>query len=275
MACFSRWSSCQADFYSSSDSSEDEYDCEENEVDWEIDALSQNLEESVRWNELEAFQKLQNNQWDSKVTTLEMVQEVTHSSLNHLSSQSDSSKESKVDKLRRKLEKIKKKFIKKDQVRRERDGTDMFISESQDSFVALVKHENRQTDVQEVTDTFETEELSNKDKRFRKPFNSLSGEMQRLRTQQIFDAITKEAIKQQLTITQLLAHLLYRENYNSNRKFALEMFKVSLEEPEVTSVLMNKTIALVSRGRFGKTTYNYMRRMLKPHKEDGQTFCLI
>ena len=270
-----RWSSCVADFCSSSDSSEEEYEFEDNEVDWESDVISQGfVEEIVRLNESEAFEKLKHNNWNCKTTALEILQDVTHDSLDHLSSQGDMVKGKKLKHLIRKLERLKGKFVRKSIVRREQEGTKLFISESQESFVELVKEEKDENDDDNETDCLETEEVENKQKQYRKPFNCLGTDMKRLRTDHIFQSIIKEAQMQQISTTQLLAYLLYRENYSENRKFALTMLKLSQGDPESHEVPTNKAIAIISRGRLGRTAYNYVRRMLKPHKESGQKIIL-
>ena len=84
MATFIRWTSCQPDFCSSSDSSDqEEFAFEEKEDNFESDAeLSDRneLADSIRISELEAFEKLRENNWNCKITANELFQEVTHDS---------------------------------------------------------------------------------------------------------------------------------------------------------------------------------------------------
>ena len=70
----------------------------------------------------------------------------------------------------------------------------------------------------------------------------------------------------------LLAYLMYRENYpggggTADKKLADSMqdrFKGGkMKENKVSEM---KTLAMVLRGRFGRTTFFYIRRMLRPHK---------
>ena len=99
--------------------------------------------------------------------------------------------------------------------------------------------------------------------------------MKRKRTNDIYTAVIEEAKKQQLTTSELLAFLSYRENYISNRKFATEMLKVSRGEQECKQVPVDKAVAMVSRGRLGKSAYNYMRRMLRPHTEGVKSLIFL
>ena len=189
--------------------------------------------------------------------------------MNHLSSQGDNIRGKKVNNLAKKLERIKKKLKKSSIERSEKEGTAIFISESQESFVDLVKTEKTIKNKGYTSDSDEAEEQNNR-RKFKKPFSNLKNQMKNRRTDGIFDLIKEEAQKQHLTTTQLLAFLMYRENYFQNRKFALEMLEVSQGKIEITEVPMNKAISIVSRAKLGKTGYNYTRRMLKPHKEGGQ-----
>lgn len=270
MAAFlSLWSSCElADFCSSSDSSEEDFDFEDNEVDFESDILSSQKDDAtvVRVNEFEAFERLKDNNWNCKLTALEMLQDVTHDSLNNLSSQGNSIKEKKVNSLAKKLERIKRKLLKSNKERKEQIGSGILITESQESFVGIVKKEKNilcDSDSNEI-------EGENWRERFRKPFNDLKNVMKMKRTDRIHELLKEEAQNQHLTITQLLGYLMYRENYISNRQFALEMLEISKDKLKVKEVPMDKTIAIVSRAKLGKTGYNYVRRMLKPHKGGGQ-----
>ena len=104
---------------------------------------------------------------------------------------------------------------------------------------------------------------------YRKPLNKLkSNDTIKSRTNKILEAITKEAEIQQVTPTVLMAALLHRLNYISDRKLALHMAKVFRGEDvhSVQKVPNMKGVAIVSRGRMGRTAFNYLRRMLKPHQ---------
>ena len=145
----------------------------------------------------------------------------------------------------------------------------LFLSESQDSFVQSVREEKKEGE--ELTkDAFEDEE-ENKII-FRKPLDQLKDtNTMKDRVKDILAAVQRESRKQKVTDTQLLSYLLYLINYIPKRKFALEMLKVfkngSIEE--IDKVPTMKAVAIVSRGRMGRSTFTYMRRMLKPSKESA------
>ena len=137
-----RWSLCQADFFSSSDSSGDEYD------DAIFDLLEDDEEkghddiekkETKRVTKTEALAMLRENGDDLDLTVLEMLKDVTRDSLEHLGSQCEDRKVKKARKLKRKLSKLKATFSKHNTARKEKEGEDLFISETQERCVQDVK----------------------------------------------------------------------------------------------------------------------------------------
>ena len=215
-----RWSSCQADFYSSSDSSGDEYD--DDVFDYLEDEKEEGDEDVVRREikrvtKTEALAMLKENGDDLDLTVLNMLKDVTH-----------------------------------------------------DSFVEDVKEEKKSKEDEEIFDDLNIEDNQKSDGKFKKAFNRLTTESKRNRTDVILRAVEEHAQTQQLSTTELLAYLLYRVNYHSrDRAFSLQMLKLSMGESEVEKVQTEKALAIVSRGKFGRTAYTYVKRMLKPHKEGG------
>ena len=268
-----RWSSCQADFYSSSDSSGDEYD--DDVFDYLEDEEEKGDDEVVRREikrvtKIEALAMLKENGDDLDLTVLNMLKDVTHDSLDHLSSQCEERKVKKARNLKRKLTKLKALFSKHNIERKQKAGEDIFISETQESFVEDVKEEKKSKEDEEIFDDLNIEDNQKSDGKFKKAFNRLTTESKRNRTDVILRAVEEHAQTQQLSTTELLAYLLYRVNYHSrDRAFSLQMLKLSMGESEVEKVQTEKALAIVSRGKFGRTAYTYVKRMLKPHKEGG------
>ena len=274
---FSRWSSCQADYFSSSDSSGDEYDddvfdfLEVEEEDGNDDI---ERKETKRVTKTEALSMLKENEGDLDITVLKMLKDVTHDSLNHLGSQCEDRKVKKAGNLKRKLSKLKASFSKHNKERKEKEGEDIFISETQESFVEDVKQDKEVK--QDADEDTLLEDKKESEGTYRKPFNKLKSEGKRLTTDDILKEIEEHALKQKLSTTELLAYLLYRVNYHSNdRAFSLQMLKLSMGESEVEIVETEKALAIVSRGKFGRTAYMYVKRMLKPHKEGGHKWICI
>ena len=110
------------------------------------------------------------------------------------------------------------------------------------------------------------------EKKYRKAFYDVNNEHKRLRTDEIMDLVEKHAARQQMTTNKLLLYLLYRKNYINDKKFAYEMLRHYKGKVETTEIPTMKAIAIASRGRFGRTAYNYIRRMLKPHQENWSKF---
>ena len=133
-----RWSSCQADHYSSSKSSEDEFSDEEfleEEEEAEdflcVDEVSDDSEqETTRVSKNTALAHLKRNGGDIERTVTEMLSEISHDSLNHLSSQGEIVKQKKVRNLTRKLERLRLLFNKKNTKARAKEGLEVFLSES-------------------------------------------------------------------------------------------------------------------------------------------------
>ena len=145
-----RWSSCEADHYSSSESSEDEFSDEELHEEEEeeaedflcVDEVSDDSEqETTRVSKNTALAHLKRNGGDIERTITEMLSEISHDSLNHLSSQGEIVKQKKVRNLTRKLERLRLTFNKHNTKARAKEGLEVFLSESQESFVEIVKVE--------------------------------------------------------------------------------------------------------------------------------------
>ena len=166
------------------------------------------------------------------------------------------------------MEKLKVKLAKHNKTAKEKEGAAVFFAESQDSFVEYVKEKKNvnKVGIYEDLEVEETEGKYEREKKYRKSFEDLNNESKRLRTDYIMTAVENDAEKQKISPNKLLFYLLYRKNYATNRKLALEMLKLYKGEEQTNEVDMMETIALVSRGRFGRTMFNYTRRMLKPHQ---------
>ena len=172
-----RWSTCQADHFSSSESEDDDISIINDDIDkadfnesWEAEV--EEIPKTRRIYQSEALNKLRQNDGDEDLTVNEFLQDVTHDSLNNLSSQGHEAKVRKANNLKRKLVKLKKKTSKYDKSRLEKFGTDIFLSESQDSFIEYIKEELKDKHVEDDSD-FEVEETSTKDVKsvYRKSFN--------------------------------------------------------------------------------------------------------
>ena len=114
--------------------------------------------------------------------------------------------------------------------------------------------------------------MEENEKVYRKSLNKLKDkDTMKRRTDAILATVKEEAKKQGVTTTELLAYLMYRESYNVDKKLAREMLEVSkgsaIKENKVSQM---KTLAMVLRGRFGRSTFFYIRRTLRPHKGLGQ-----
>ena len=131
----------------------------------------------------------------------------------------------------------------------------------QDSFILQVSEETEDDEKKNAN--------QNSDMVYRKPLNKLkSKDTIKTRKNKILEVITKEAEIQQVTPTILMAALMHRLNYISDRKLALQMAKVFRgEDIQTTQKVQNmKGVAIIARGKMGKTAFNYHRRMLKPHQ---------
>ena len=260
MAAVFRWSSCQADFYSSeseSDSDDFEFGDEELEFDDVARVLVVEDEEPdkhKRWSEFEAIKLLRENKWNIDETVTEMLQEATHDSLNHLSSQGDEAKNRKVTNMKRKLRKLKTKLLKFNIVAQEKQGGEEFFAASQDSFVDYIKDEVNTKKEDSFSEDFEFEEDFREgeqilvEKKYRKAFYDVNNEHKRLRTDEIMDLVEKHAARQQMTTNKLLLYLLYRKNCINDKKFAYEMLRHYKGKVETTEIPTMKAIAIASIG---------------------------
>ena len=236
------WSSCQADHYSSSESSEDEFSDEEfleEEEEAEdflcVDEVSDDSEqETTRVSKNTALAHLKRNGGDIERTVTEMLSEISHDSLNHLSSQGEIVKQKKVRNLTRKLERLRLTFNKHNTKARAKEGLEVFLSESQESFVEIVKVEKAAKEQLKENVDFEMDDDKEKGtgKQFRKPLNKLKPDSKRSRTEEIMKLVEDHASQQHLTPTEMLAYLLYRVTYSRNKLLSLKMLKISKGESE-------------------------------------------
>ena len=264
MELINRWSSCQADYCSSSESSGDDFEDDHADIE---DALifteTAETKEKIGYTKLDLLNKLKENKGDVEQTIVEVLQDMTASSLDHLDYETDEAKIRKIEVLKRKLKKLKTFHSKESQERREKSEVlaEAFIAASQDSFILKVAEESE--------DDKRIDKNENSDKIYRKPLNKLkSNDTIKARTNKILEVINKEAEIQQVTPTVLMAALMHRLNYIRDRKLALQMSKVFRgEDIHTTQKVPNmKGVAIVARGRMGRTAFNYLRRMLKPHQ---------
>ena len=202
-----RWSSCQADHYSSSESSEEEFSDEEflEEEEEAEDILlagevsgdsEQNVKVTTRVSKGAALAHLKRNGGDIERTVTEMLRDISHDSLNHLSCQGDTIKQKKVRNLTRRLERLRLTFNKYNTKAREKEGHDIFLSESQESFVEVAKVEKAAKEQLVMNDDFELEDETETIKQFRKPFNKLKPDSKRQRTDEIMRLVEDHANQQ-------------------------------------------------------------------------------
>ena len=116
-------------------------------------------------------------------------------------------------------------------------------------------------DLSESNDEIETEKT-----KFRKKLNDIRDKKHLMeRTKPCFQNIVAEAELQGTSVTQLLALLMYRANYNINRKLALEMKKLFNGEEVSMNVDLELALHLTKRLKLGKGRYRHMRMLLRPH----------
>ena len=262
---FHRWSMCQvpesssSSSPSSSDSSLDSSEGEEEEIK---DTAAEEYTHK-RYSMKDILLKLKENDGDIDLTVTEVLQDVTHNSLEHLNSQDDAEMIKKKERMRKRISGMKTKFKKFDKKRLEKQGANIFIAESQDSFVERLK--NDESDEEEYMEVTE-------EKMYRKTLKELKDkDTMKKRTDQILETVREEAKKQGVTTTELLAYLMHRESYSRDKKLAREMKDLykgaKLKENKVSDM---KTLAMVVRGRFGRSTFFNVQRTLRPHKGLGQ-----
>jgi hypothetical protein len=204
----------------------------------------------------------------------ELLMQVTGNSLEAMGRKDGNRMLLEVDCLARKIRQVlydhkAKKFLKKRELLE-----DNLASFSQNSFVAKIREQAEDESEEETSLEVEDEEVTEetKEKVYRKALNKLKDkDTMKRRTDAILAAVRLEAAKQDVTTTELLAYLLYRESYNQDKKLAeamLRQFKGGeMKENKVSDM---KTLAMVLRGRFGRTTYFNVRRTLRPYKGFGQ-----
>ena len=113
----------------------------------------------------------------------------------------------------------------------------------------------------ESNDEIETEKTI-----FQKKLNDIQDKKYLMeRTKSCFQNIVAEAELQGTSVTQLLALLMYRANYNLNHKLALEMKKLFDGEEVSTKVDLELALHLTERLKLGKGRYRHMRMLLRPH----------
>ena len=187
---------------------------------------------------------------------------MTHDSLNHLNSQDEADMLRKKKQMRKKVSKIKEAFKKFHKARFDNEGAELMFAESQDSFVQNFKK----------VDSDDEDAMEEDEKVYRKSLNKLKdNDTKKRRTDAILATVREEAKKQGVETTELLAYMMYRETYNLDKSLSREMLEVSkgsaISKNKVSEM---KTLAMVLRGRFGRSTFFYIRRTLRPHKGLGQ-----
>ena len=225
-----RWSSCLADHYSSSESSEDEFSDEEfieEEEEAEdflrVDEVScdseQTVKETTRVSKSAALAHLKRNGGDIERTVTEMLSEISHDSLNHLSSQGEAVKQKKVRNLTRRLERLRLTFNKHNTKARAKEGLEDFLSESQESFVEIVKVEKKAKEQLKENDDFEMEDVIKTEttKQFRKPFNNLKSELRGLRTDKVNGAGGRPCKAETTNTYQKVGQNLEKVTYTRNK----------------------------------------------------------
>jgi hypothetical protein len=142
-----RWSSCQADYFSSDDSSSEEEDNNEDIFD-ESDPMEESgdFDKRTGYTNKEVLEKLSDNGGDVELTVTEILQELTADSLDHLGSQDEEAKLRKIKILKRRVERLKPKLKQLNSRQRNQKLDDIFIAESQDSFVRDIKEEEAVSD---------------------------------------------------------------------------------------------------------------------------------
>ena len=102
-----QWSSCEADYWSSSELSGNDFEGDNEDIE---DALTftetPETKEKIGCTKLDLLNKLKENKGDVKQTIVEVLQDMTESSLDHLDDKADEAKIRKVEVLKRKLKKL-------------------------------------------------------------------------------------------------------------------------------------------------------------------------
>lgn len=269
------WSSCQADYYSSSDSEdEDQEESDEEDEDDDLDDMNHGMikghEGVKRISKTEMLYIMRENKWDVKTSAIELLENLTDDSLNNLTLETEKALDKKQRNLIKKLFRLKQNFLKTKvnvETFEERDhlygGDSIFISSTQDSFVKEVRKEkDEKEDFETVKE--KTEVI------YKKALDDIkNNHTMRARTDEIYKLVKKEALRQKVSALKLLAYLLARESYDTKRKFSQNMMRIFREEddqkPQVSTM---QAVSIVSRGRMGRTAYNYVRRQLP--KASGQ-----
>ena len=281
-----RFSSCEADFCSSDEDFEDTVD--DVDVDYVGEDQDDKEEKTIlakRFSETEMILMLRSNNGDVDATLTELLQGLTGDSLNNLSSQNDRAMEKKRSNLKYRLLRLREKFKKKKlSIERFDDfgGDKNFISASQDSFVNNVWEEKASKD-QDDEDMEQIDDInstpctckctcciagcSSSGTTYRKPLNHIKDDKTlKSRVEDIFYSVKKEAIKQGVSTHELLACMQARDSYITRRKFALNMMKIFRgNEGKTEAVSLMEAAAIVSRGKMGRSAYNFARRRFQRH----------
>jgi hypothetical protein len=212
------------------------------------------------------------NQLSPVQAARELLMQVTGDSLEAMGRKDEKRMLLEVDNLARKIRRVMsdhkaKKFYKSPALLE-----DNLATFSQNSFVDKIREKSEEKSEEEVSSLEDVDEDGMNEKVYRKALNHLKDkDTMKRRTDAILAAVRKDAAKQDVTTTVLLAYLLYRESYNQDKKLAEAMlcqFKGGeMKENKVSNM---KTLAMVLRGRFGRTTFFNVRRTLRPYKGFGQ-----
>ena len=101
------------------------------------------------------------------------------------------------------------------------------------------------------------------DSRKRKPFEEIGARTKRRRTDDIFHLVVKEAEKQQITVTVLLAYLGYRASYQENKTISAN-FKTVTNDCSNNTVPLDLCLYIREKCEIGKATWTDLRLALKP-----------
>ena len=112
------WSSCQADYCSSSDSEDDEQEeSEEEDEEDDLDAMNHGMmkkhEGVKRISKTEMLYIMKENKWDVKTSAKELLENLTDDSLNNLTLDTEKALDKKERKLMKRLDCLKKDFLKR------------------------------------------------------------------------------------------------------------------------------------------------------------------
>ena len=274
------WSSCQADYFSSSDEedqlgdvcdyaeeSEDNYEDFNLDLDgpyFDQDEDTENVKRKISIRE--ALDILKENGGDLAKSAEAILDLLLGSDKQALSSQGNQKKNHKMLLLKTKLSKLDK--ANKSRKFRNKSGEKLldetFENISQSSMLDMVKSQQATPDVSSQGDMEGTGEEDKSTRTVRKPLNQCKdSKKMKEKTDNILEQVVAEAEVLMVTPTALMSYLLHRLNYNNRRDFARCMFRLFKDDSWDTEVVgLEKALALVERRRLGKSGYRYIKKHL-------------